>query len=123
MRFPGTDGGQSPVTVRSQGARGQVIGYAAVDDHREHSALFWQDGQLSALGPGTVAAAINNRGQVLASTVNPTNGTTRGFLWQAGLITDVGADLRLSSPLQAKLNNRGQILVGLSVWQDGVLTS
>lgn len=94
-----------------------------VDGFTELRGVLWQSGRIVDLGtlPGggyeSLAAAVNNRGQVAGFALNtvpdpcsligfPTQ--TRGFLWQDGVMEDIGT---LGGPdANAELiNDRGQI--------------
>src|SRR5437773_2647028 len=79
---------------------------------------------LGTLGGATsVAAAVNDRGQVVGYSMTAAN-TWHGFLWQDGRMTDLGVTSARD------INNRGQIVGGTVVgtefhayrWQGGVVT-
>jgi probable HAF family extracellular repeat protein len=72
-----------------------------------------------------MARAINNHGQVvgMASTAS---GRSRAFLWQNGVMTDLGSLREQGSSDAVDINDRGQV-VGWSdgypfLWQNGVMT-
>ena len=82
------------------------------------------------LGGTTRAVRVNDRGQVLVISLPLSASKTRGFLWQGGVMTDLGT-LGGTNTVVWDLNNRGQV-VGSSqtpsrqahpfLWQDGVMT-
>ncbi len=92
--------------------------------------VVWRNGGIEQIGalPGDVRSiplAINDAGQVVGYSLNSTH-NARAFLWENGVIRDLG----ISNGLQSKAlgsNNAGQV-VGWSgdgpfVWQNGVLTN
>jgi probable HAF family extracellular repeat protein len=97
---------------------GQIVGY--VSDGTTVVAALWQDGAdggVTNLGilPGDSAAfatGINNRGQVVGSTLNSA-GWSRGFIWQDNVMIDLNTlipeDSNLYIIAASNINERGQI--------------
>jgi probable HAF family extracellular repeat protein len=100
--------------------RGQAVGYVSTTDGSTIVASLWADGAHGAvtnLGilPGDGAAfatGINNRGVVVGSTFN-SQGWSRGFVWQDGVMTDLNTLVRSETNLfiiaASNVNERGQI--------------
>ena len=94
---------------------GQIVGY--VSDGTTVVASLWQNGGVKNLGilPGDGAAfatGINNRGQVVGSTLNSA-GWSRGFIWQDNVMTDLNTlipeDSNLDIIAASNINERGQV--------------
>jgi probable HAF family extracellular repeat protein len=97
---------------------GQAVGY--VSNGTTVVASLWQNGargEVTNLGilPGDGAAfatGINNRGQVVGSTLN-SGGWSRGFIWQDNVMTDlktlIPEDSNLYIIAASNINERGQI--------------
>jgi probable HAF family extracellular repeat protein len=100
--------------------RGQIVGYVSSPDGTTILPVVWQNGAHGAptsLGilPGDGAAfatGINNRGKVVGSTFN-SQGWSRGFIWQDGVMTDLNTLISKDSNLliiaASNINERGQI--------------
>ncbi len=144
----GTLGGPNSA-AENQGLnnRGQVVGVAetaTVDPTSatgglEFHAFRWQHGRMTDLGtlsgaPDSVAAAINDRGQVVGVSINNVGtfeGKGQGFIWQDGKMTDLGT-LGGTTGTPHAINNRGQVVGGSALpgdatlhaflWQDGRMT-
>ena len=89
---------------------GDIVGTACTGylDRDVHAAL-WRNGELSILGAGQ-AVAINDRGQVVISTVSYTGGSTHVFLWEHGNRRELPA-LEGSSKVHAlAINGAGQVV-------------
>ncbi len=97
--------------------KGEAVGFA------QHAALWRHVGQLTDLGtvgsdPCSFAQGINDVGQVVGNST-PSDcvhyDTSRGFIWENGLIADLNALVPASSPLYIiyayTINNRGEIAV------------
>ncbi len=111
--------------------RGQIIGWSGTALRKTH-AFLWERGTMRDLGtlPGTptsTADAINDRGQVAGRSgrgvllVHDVYGTRWGHavLWQEGAVIELAADARSLIP---DINERGQVLVAESLWQQGKMT-
>ena len=88
-------------------ASGHVVGQAL------DRAFLWANNQLTYLdstfgGQASSAYAINDAGQVIGR-------ASTGFLWDQGNVT-------LLPDTAMDINNRGQVLLLSSVWEDGTLT-
>ncbi len=79
-----------------------------------------------------LGTAINNRDQVLGLSLLPDNTTFHSFLWQEGVITDLGTLSGHPLTFPGGINNKGQV-VGHScdstdtycvayLWENGVMT-
>jgi probable HAF family extracellular repeat protein len=84
----------------------------------------WTVVDLGAMGPwGSRAQAVNNRGDVVGETATPANGV-HPFLWQNGLMVDIGAPPPATFGFVQGVTDRGAILVNTErgtsfVWKDG----
>jgi probable HAF family extracellular repeat protein len=103
---------------------GQIVGY--VSDGTTVVASLWQNGGVKNLGilPGDGAAfatGINNRGQVVGSTLNSA-GWSRGFIWQDNVMTDLNTlipeDSNLDIIAASNINERGQVS-GMAIVRTG----
>lgn len=99
---------------------GQVVGESYFNGPR---AFLWQNGIMTDLGllpgggrggyitDGSIAHGINNNGQVVGRSV--ANGVTamHGFLWQNGIMTDIG-DVGTAHPFYSafEINDSGQVV-------------
>src|SRR5262249_33227219 len=81
-------------------------------------------------GTSSIANAINNKDQAVGQSNLPGDTTFHAFLWQNGVMTDLGTLPGHSSSAAFGINSKGQI-VGQScsdvecrafLWQDGVMT-
>jgi probable HAF family extracellular repeat protein len=98
-------------------------------------AVVWKNGaptNIVGLGTLNTGTAINNQGQVLGESLLPDNITFHSFLWQKGVITDLGTLPGHPLTFPGGINNKGQI-VGHScdvtdtycvayIWENGVMT-
>ena len=129
---------------------GQVVGGSGPQCAPPYSfyiahAVLWQDGKPIDLGNfggvrNNLASAINNRGQVVGNSdlpgdanLPPFTAPARAFLWQDGVLTDLGtlpAPLDFSSAA-GNINEGGQVVGGSCdanfnchgfLWEDGVMT-
>jgi len=115
---------------------GQVAGnslYAGLSTGHEH-AFSWTNGAMQDLGvlapDSSIGQGINDLGDVVGSTTNPSSGSLHAFLFSGGVMRDLGTlGGRASQALD--INNAGTI-VGLAsalngvahpfVYQNGVMT-
>jgi probable HAF family extracellular repeat protein len=136
--FPGDpDGGANAITDK-----GQVVGWSGdcyTGSTSSLHALLWQKGTVTNLGSlgGTLynnAIGINDKGQVTGGSDLPgdTNffagpfSTVHAFLWQNGVITDLGTLPGDAQSFGLSINNKGQVVGGFIsrafLWQNGVMT-
>jgi probable HAF family extracellular repeat protein len=98
---------------------GQIVGYVTSPDRSTIFPVVWEKGGVTFTAipilPGDGAAfatGINNRGQVVGSTFN-SQGWSRGFIWQDGVVTDLNSLISEDSNLfiiaASNINERGQI--------------
>jgi probable HAF family extracellular repeat protein len=94
----------------------QIVGY--VGSGSTFFAALWQNGALTNLKtvPGdfaAIATGINNRGQVVGSTMDSTFSWSHAFIWQDGVMTDLNKlfpeESNLFATMADKINERGQI--------------
>jgi probable HAF family extracellular repeat protein len=91
----------------------------------------WRDGVTTFLSGNMWPQDINDRGQVVGQHYVASRGTYEPFLWQGGVVTELGSLGGSGWGGAFGINDRGQI-VGVSVpanggqhaflWQDGVMT-
>jgi probable HAF family extracellular repeat protein len=114
-----TDGSACEAT--SINNAGQIAGVCAATSGDTHLVL-WQNGAVSDLGvlvspgtnpPGVPAVSLNNNGQI-AGTVR-VNGTSEGFLYANGTITNLGGFLA------ASINDNGVMVGGPSIDSGGTV--
>ena len=102
--------------------RGQIVGGANISDtinpilgFPPYYGALWDRGGIITLTPGTPAAAfnINNKGQVVGRLLVPDakeRGVAHAFLWQDGVLTDLGVPAGDDNSEANSLNNGGQIV-------------
>jgi probable HAF family extracellular repeat protein len=125
--------------------RGQIVGGATVSDavnpilgFPPYYGALWEHGEIVTLTPGVPAAAfnINNKTQVVGRILVPDSkegGVAHAFLWQEGVLTDLGVPAGDDNSEANSLNNNGQIVGDSGVgfiesyaqdrallWQNGV---
>jgi probable HAF family extracellular repeat protein len=104
---------------------GQSVGQVRRANGSARVAALWQpDGTLTVLDQhsckctlsgdlASFATGINNRGQVVGSTIDSDNNWSHGFIWRNGVMTDlntlISADSNLSIISASNINERGQI--------------
>ena len=109
-----------PVQPRAINNHGQVVGSGPVAGGNEH-ALLWQNGKVNDLGtlggPGSIALAINDRGQIVGEA--DTNKKDRNgawiadaFLWQQGKMRDLGTlgGAYAAGSIAVDVNEAGQVV-------------
>jgi probable HAF family extracellular repeat protein len=102
--------------------RGQIVGGATVSDVANpilgfppYYGTLWDRGEIITLTPGVPAAAfnINNKSQVVGRLLVPDpkeGGVAHAFLWQEGVLTDLGVPAGDDNSEAMSLNNHGQIV-------------
>ena len=102
--------------------RGQIVGGATVSDvinpilgFPPYYGTLWDRGEIITLTPGVPAAAfnINNKSQVVGRILVPDpkeGGVAHAFLWQEGVLTDLGVPAGDDNSEANSLNNHGQIV-------------
>src|SRR6516162_1289597 len=92
------------------------------------AAAMWDNGAITQLTPrGGTAYGINDQTQVVGDF--PVSGTSHAFLWQAGVLTDLGTPPGNGSSQGVRINNVGQIAVSANsgnhayLWQGGIWTN
>ena len=112
--------GGFPLAANSINNKGVVVGTLVGPGGSDFEAFVWRNGLAQAIGtlPGdatSVANASNDKGQVTGQSCDASE-NCRGFLWQDGVMTDLGALVPADSPLTffdpTDINSRGEI-VGL----------
>jgi probable HAF family extracellular repeat protein len=104
---------------------GQSVGQVRRADGSARVAALWQpDGTLTVLDQhsckcilsgdlASFATGINNRGQVVGSTIDSDNNWSHGFIWRNGVMTDlntlISGDSNLFVISASNINERGQI--------------
>jgi len=82
-------------------------------------AALWQNGAITNLHtlPGdfaAIASGINNHGQVVGSTLDSSFNWSHAFIWQDGVMTDLGtmfpSTANLLPTMANQINERGQIV-------------
>jgi probable HAF family extracellular repeat protein len=128
--------------VQALNNKGQAVGgsgdcWTSFSSFSLHAVL-WQNGSATNLGTlgGTLfsaASAINDQGQVMGTSDLPGDTNffagpfvnAHGFVWQHGVITDLGTLPGDSNSFAQSINNKGQV-VGIGsraiIWQNGVAT-
>jgi probable HAF family extracellular repeat protein len=118
MRDLGSLPGGGVTMAKDINDAGHIVGSSVLQDHFPFAFLY-RDGLMLNLGafPGTdrsTAAAINNRGQVAGTSgVGPSQGPngnqTHAFLWQDGVMRDLGTLGGLNS-MGEDVNEHGQVV-------------
>jgi probable HAF family extracellular repeat protein len=118
--------------------KGQIVGWSGPGPGQEHIAFWDKDGSVHDLGTlgGAFGDAyqINNKGQVVGTSATASNPNGDPFLWDNGVLTDLGYPAGDVFGVAADINHKGQI-VGLSasnpsdpttyhalLWKDGKMT-
>ena len=129
-----TIGGDPDGFVFAINDNGQAVGITG-DCIGPHHTVLWNNGTPTDLGtPGGLLlfpADINNRGQIVGQAVSSDGTVEVAFLWQNGVLTELGTLPPDVISLAMGINDKGQI-VGQScdqdfdcrafLWQDGTMT-
>jgi len=101
---------------------GQIVGGDTISDAVDpilgfppYYGTLWNRGEIITLTPGVPAAAfnINNKSQVVGRILVPDpkeGGVAHAFLWQEGVLTDLGVPAGDDNSEANSLNNHGQIV-------------
>lgn len=136
--FPGDPDG-SASAINDSGIAVGGSGDCATGGTFSLHALLWQYGKATNLGSlggplYNVALGVNNQGQVTGGSDLPgdTNlftgpvSTAHAFLWQKGVMTDLGTLPGDAQSFGLGINNKGQVVGGFIsrayIWQDGMMT-
>jgi probable HAF family extracellular repeat protein len=126
-----TDLGLNGYDATAINDRGQVVVRKNV---APGDTVVWENGATTDLGalPGFVANAINAKDQILGQAVTAT-GKIRAFLWDSGMLRDLGS-LDGGQSFPRAINDSGQVIgqssfastatgnqVRAFLWQDGVM--
>jgi len=107
--------GGSSTEARAINDKGQVVGLALTDEQftRRHAVL-WEDGvplDLGTLGAReSYATSINDAGTIIGELVISNKGR-QVFVWQNGVMTNVGLMVGASNSRAIGINSRGQVLI------------
>lgn len=106
---------------------GQIIGGAYFGEN-SYQPFLYHGGTAQFFEDSTHLSDINDNGQIVGS--GNTTGTTRAFLWQNGVFTDLGT-LGGESSVAFAINNQAQVVGWAETangrrcafsWKDGVMT-
>jgi probable HAF family extracellular repeat protein len=132
----------SPQGMRSAYAlaindRGEVIGSIYRGDPNLgvlNRGFFWERGKFTEIaqaGSNVYLSAMNNRGQVVGCSSPPAEWTPRPFLWDRGVMTDLGLPEHASFGMPGTINDQGQVVIvywmtdgtkQVGVWDRGTWT-
>jgi hypothetical protein len=101
--------------------RGHVVGFSSLKDNVTFNAFLWtrETGKMQALVPikgiaNSVAIALNDRDEVVGSSINSTFTSLTATIWKHGVPTDLNTLIPANSSLYlvfgCSINSRGQIL-------------
>jgi uncharacterized membrane protein len=100
---------------------GHVVGYSSLSDNATINAFLWtrKTGKMKALVPikgiaNSIAIALNDRDEVVGSSINSTFTTLTATIWKHGVPADLNTLIPANSSLYllfgCSINSRGQIL-------------
>jgi uncharacterized membrane protein len=100
---------------------GHVVGFSSLSDNVTFNAFLWtrEAGKMKALVPikgiaNSIAIALNDRDEVVGSSINSTFTTLTATIWKNGVPTDLNTLIPANSSLYlifgCSINSRGQIL-------------
>jgi hypothetical protein len=98
-----------------------VVGYSSLSDNATINAFLWtrKTGKMKALVPikgiaNSIAIALNDRDEVVGSSINSTFTTLTATIWKHGVPADLNTLIPANSSLYllfgCSINSRGQIL-------------
>lgn len=101
--------------------RGHVVGFSSLSDNVTFNAFLWtrETGKMKALVPlkgiaNSIAIALNNRDEVVGSSINSTFTALTATIWKHGVPADLNTLIPANSSLHlifgCSINSRGQIL-------------
>jgi probable HAF family extracellular repeat protein len=120
-------GSFTAVAINDRAQVAGTIGTRLRGENPSRHAVVWQDGRIRDLGTLPLggrldmpnvseARALNNSGHVIGdSYVEANDPTLHGFVWRNGRMVDT------RTPARA-LNDRGQVVGGRALWQNGRIT-
>jgi probable HAF family extracellular repeat protein len=102
-------------------SRGHVVGFSSLSDNVTFNAFLWtrEAGKMKALVPikgiaNSIAIALNDRDEVVGSSISSTFSTLTATMWKHGVPVDLNtlipADSSLYLIFGCSINSRGQIL-------------
>jgi hypothetical protein len=102
-------------------SRGHVVGFSSLSDNVTVNAFLWtrETGKMKALVPisglaNSIAIALNDRDEVVGSSIDPTFTTLIATIWKHGIPVDLNTLIPANSSLYllfgCSINSRGQIL-------------
>jgi len=126
----GENSGAGPIN-----ALGQNVGWSQTSTRAIHLVI-WQDGAVTDLGTlGACCifpAGINRSGQVVGSLMKTQDGPRHAFMWEKGVLSEIGNWAEDHSSFASDINDAGQVVgyrtnVGDSpehafLWEKGVMT-
>jgi uncharacterized membrane protein len=102
-------------------SRGHVVGFSSLADNLTVNAFLWtrESGKMKALAPlkgnaNSVAIALNDRDEVVGSSINSTFTALTATVWKHGVPADLNTLIPANSSLYllfgCSINSHGQIL-------------
>jgi len=139
----GTSAGAAAINDIGAIVGGTAIGTTDATGVQNTHAIFWQNSSATPIDLGTLpgystrsnAVAINNADQIIGTSVNTAadgSQVKHSFIWQNGVMTDLGVLPGETSTIATGINNAGQVVgycygIGSQsergfIWQNGVMT-